>query len=769
MLALPSISNTNAGTELSPQQQQNGSEVDVSGKKEKRSGIRVVGNRIYDSANGKTCHQCRQKTRDFAAACKNLKNGKPCVIKLCHKCLLNRYGEKAEEVDMVSDWKCPKCRGICNCSCCMKRRGQQPTGALVHVAKASGFKSVSDMLAKASENLEPTKEATLEKQQSIDNSVHDKVLMNKAASPLKSIVPDKEFWKENTLDGNSSLKLESLKVQKTSPQKSKKTKRERLKEISNSNSVDDACQIKSLKMPKICNEVLEDETKGNANDGIKVCNEVSEKETKVDRNRDIVYANMDGPETWAANDFCLIPILRDENRCKSIIVIDDDDGDDDNAEVKSQTAITVFHGVSEKEREVDRNHAAVHGNGPEAWCANDFFFDPKTLNSNDFVVNPNQQVQKKIWNNTVVIGDNDNAGVKSQMGIAKFQQLRKFIVNSEREKEKVQEEIPLPPGTELTDILDIEFPPEDVGNALQFLEFCRVFGKALDVKKGEAEAILRELIRKQNLRRGQNNLVIQFQIRVLTLILIDSGEKSPSLSTSNGKNSWLKALEDLITESDLVLKEFPLDWLKEGISGYYDLDLSKKLTLLNFLCDEALGTEKLRSYIDDQNLRFAEEMKEAKSKVAAAKEKERGVKKKLQDEVAKAFVSNGAPLSISEHDALVSKIKSEAAQAHAEVLEAQGTIPKRKQSSDATRTEPEFLDCNGQAFWKLQSYNGEYAVLLQDIKIQDAAATKVDERWFVYGPEKKEEIDKYITSRSKRPKSHKVSYILSNESSEADI
>ena len=35
-------------------------------------------------------------------------------------------------------------------------------------------------------------------------------------------------------------------------------------------------------------------------------------------------------------------------------------------------------------------------------------------------------------------------------------------------------------------------------------------------------------------------------------------------------------------------------------------------------------SRKLRSYIDDQNVRFAEEKKEAKSKVAAAKEKVTG-------------------------------------------------------------------------------------------------------------------------------------------------
>jgi hypothetical protein len=44
--------------------------------------------------------------------------------------------------------------------------------------------------------------------------------------------------------------------------------------------------------------------------------------------------------------------------------------------------------------------------------------------------------------------------------------------------------------------------------------------------------------------------------------------------------------------------------------------------------------------------------------------------------MAKAVISNGANLSISECDALVSKIKSEAAKAHTELLEAKGTIPK---------------------------------------------------------------------------------------------
>ncbi|CAN6933888.1 unnamed protein product [Brassica oleracea] len=115
-------------------------------KRKSDPGVRVIGGRIYDSSNGRCCHQCRQKTMDFVASCKAMKKEKQCPISYCHKCLLNRYGEKAEEVGALIDWRCPKCRGICNCSCCRKKRGQSPTGILTHKAKASGLSSVSELL-----------------------------------------------------------------------------------------------------------------------------------------------------------------------------------------------------------------------------------------------------------------------------------------------------------------------------------------------------------------------------------------------------------------------------------------------------------------------------------------------------------------------------------------------------------------------------------------------------------------------------------------------
>nr|XP_040253125.1 uncharacterized protein LOC109734074 isoform X2 [Aegilops tauschii subsp. strangulata] len=114
-------------------------------------GIRCVGGRIYDPENGKTCHQCRQKTMDFAVACTQPRKKGLCPIHFCHKCLFNRYGENAEDMTKEAGWTCPKCRGICNCSFCRKKKGETPTGILAHAAKASGHSSVHDLLIKGSD------------------------------------------------------------------------------------------------------------------------------------------------------------------------------------------------------------------------------------------------------------------------------------------------------------------------------------------------------------------------------------------------------------------------------------------------------------------------------------------------------------------------------------------------------------------------------------------------------------------------------------------
>ncbi|KAL0386174.1 UNVERIFIED_CONTAM: Cell division cycle-associated protein 7 [Sesamum radiatum] len=83
--------------------------------------------RLYDSVNGITCHQCRQKTLGPRTECSicHRSHGR-----LCGKCLYIRYGENLLEVKEKESWKCPVCRGICNCSRCREQKGWPPTGSI---------------------------------------------------------------------------------------------------------------------------------------------------------------------------------------------------------------------------------------------------------------------------------------------------------------------------------------------------------------------------------------------------------------------------------------------------------------------------------------------------------------------------------------------------------------------------------------------------------------------------------------------------------------
>lgn len=48
----------------------------------------------------------------------------------------------------------------------------------------------------------------------------------------------------------------------------------------------------------------------------------------------------------------------------------------------------------------------------------------------------------------------------------------------------------------------------------------------------------------------------------------------------------------------------------------------------------------------------------------------------MQDDVAKAIIAKeGVPLTIAEHDAVISKIKNKAAEAHAEILACKEMVP----------------------------------------------------------------------------------------------
>ncbi|KAG7650914.1 putative transcription factor C2H2 family [Arabidopsis thaliana] len=498
----------------------------IEGEKEKPSkrttnpGVRVVGGRIYDSSNGKTCHQCRQKTMDFVASCKAMKKDKQCTINFCHKCLINRYGENAEEVAKLDDWICPQCRGICNCSFCRKKRGLNPTGVLAHKAKASGLASVSMLLE---------------------------------------------------VEGHDNFAYQ--------------------------------------KKPKLNDDSME--------------------------------------------------------------------GSSGNSDSVSGTDVEVADVAKDKKK---------------------------------------------------VVGKSKKANATHKL------------------KEEIQFEAQLPQGISLISVSGVVIPTEEAGNVFQLFEFCSAFGKALELKEGQAETVVRELFScGRNTRRQQYCSIIQLMIQLLDLISKDR-EMSLSLSVSD---NWFTALGEILLQSEVLSDEFPPETFETGVAEYEKMDASRRLKLLNFVCDESLSTWAMRNCIKSQSTECKANNNEAKRKAAAAKEKEKQLKQKLQGDLAKAIMKkNGAPLSIEEHNEILSQIRAEAKEAHDGMMEAKGITSGMTRICDARRTEPIMVEDNGLVLWKLNCYDEEPKFLLQDLGTFDGLCSH--EKWLAFKPEQKPDIENYISYKRRK-------------------
>ncbi|KAI3761038.1 hypothetical protein L1987_51444 [Smallanthus sonchifolius] len=144
-----------------------------------------------------------------------------------------------------------------------------------------------------------------------------------------------------------------------------------------------------------------------------------------------------------------------------------------------------------------------------------------------------------------------------------------------------------------------------------------------------------------------------------------------------------------------------------------------------------------------QNAKLSEKRKEAKDNLSVAKDKEKKLKQKMQDDIAKAIIAKeGVPLTIKEHDAIVSKIKDKAAEVDAEMLACKDMVPIDVERPDAMRTEPVFSDNNGHVYWRLKGCSEKPGVL-QDIGTGDHTVEAVD-KWFEYDDEQMDLIEKHI-------------------------
>ena len=101
-----------------------------------------------------TCHFCRQKTTDAKTTCqcgfwsRAPPGGRGRGV-WCGWCLEMRMGENLEEALADSEWRCPVCRDICNCSganCLRAQRNLFPTQQLTGEALNYGWPSVAHYL-----------------------------------------------------------------------------------------------------------------------------------------------------------------------------------------------------------------------------------------------------------------------------------------------------------------------------------------------------------------------------------------------------------------------------------------------------------------------------------------------------------------------------------------------------------------------------------------------------------------------------------------------
>ncbi|XP_021905575.1 uncharacterized protein LOC110820426 isoform X2 [Carica papaya] len=755
---------------------------------------------------------------------------------------LIRYGENAETVAALNDWICPRCRGICNCSFCMKKRGSMPTGRFVHVAKANGFSSVSDMLHLHSEETgiagtDPEKQEASKKESvtdlaereleqknwmsetkplktkgkrvgtrsnelsvsGISNSGENKSTGNKddlfsENSSLKHDI-SKMSWEEKEEvytqdDGTQLVKMGTdLKIVKRNSAESVENEHSQV-EFTNIDDDDDVIEIidtdddtmkhkrakvsnhykKKKNMVKVKQRAanintplpqgiilkkaaltgLPPEDVSHASRFLEFCEAVAQepeaaltgkcvKENSLERQNDLKMQDkplkMNGKEIKITNNKLkrLGCNREDENRSRG-------NGADSFSLSNSPLKFQIPEVVSEeKEKVCTRNESG------------------QSVKMNTDLKILERSSGKSIKNG---FGENEMANsVDVDHAVTRCKQVEEShyykIKSICKFKSKVSDiDIPRPEGILLKSVASIDLCPEDVGHALQFLEFCEAFGQVLNLNKGQPELLLQELADGQSIQQS-HSAIVQFHIQLLSVILKNSGKEFSCLNQLDD-NSWLQALVKYLSESQHPLKELQLDCFDVGGDGYDHLDSSKKLRLLNFLCDEALGTKDFRNWIDEQCSKFVQREKE-EEKVIAEKEKVRSMKKKLQNEIAKAvLMKNVVPLSIAEHEDLLLKIKLEVAKALevvqtlAGTLEPTNAVLQKEHRSDAVRSEPILFDGHGGKFWRLKGYTSEMDILLQDLEEGDFLISK--ERWYAYDIGQKAAVENYMSSFRKQRK-----------------
>lgn len=232
------------------------------------------------------------------------------------------------------------------------------------------------------------------------------------------MISPRKQGKENSLNGNNESNLNLQTQTPTSDKKKlKEMKREELKEICNGNKVDSKCSKKSSPTKSSSEEISKKQTEANGtNESLPSKKKGSKKRTSKDAASDVSRLK----DARERNSFC-------------------------HEDAKAPDAV--------KEEEQKFSKVVSYHMADDTTEGKDLDIHKYAKTSEDAKCN------KKV---------KDKPLVKSQENM-------KCTVNIQNKEYGAC--VPLPPGSRLTTIADIEITTEDVGHALQFLEFCAAFGK----------------------------------------------------------------------------------------------------------------------------------------------------------------------------------------------------------------------------------------------------------------------------------------------------
>lgn len=230
------------------------------------------------------------------------------------------------------------------------------------------------------------------------------------------MISPRKQGKENSLNGNneSNLNLQNQ-TPKCDKKKSKGMEREEVKEICNGNKVDVKCSKKSSTTKSSLEEISKKQPEANGmDDSLPSKKKGSKKRTSKD-------AASDGSRP--------------------------DDAREKNTSCHEDAKVLDAVKDEDKKCSKDVSHHLITAE------------DPKE--ENDLDVHKYAKTSEDAKNNKTKV-------VKSKKDM-------KCTVNIQNKE--LGACISLPPGSKLTTVADIELTTEDVGRALQFLEFCAAFGK----------------------------------------------------------------------------------------------------------------------------------------------------------------------------------------------------------------------------------------------------------------------------------------------------